>query len=214
MTLSLLIIIAAVFTLIAWRAADRLETDAPLQLLTLLNMVLVTLFGGVLFDWAGYTTNCGNVWYADVMLTQWLVMRRFGWRNGLRAAASIFVGLLMLLLMAATLQAQLSDSPLDRAYGVVIVASRNFTVASFMAFWLGQGVLIAIYRAYDKRRLWLCYGVAIVAAQAVDSAVFFPVAFNSFDISLLNAALAGFVVKIWLGLLAMPVLARINLLPK
>ena len=205
-----LIIIAAVFTFIFWRAADRLGTDAPLQLLTLLNMVLITLFGGVLFNWAGYTTNCGNVWYADVMLTQWLVMRRFGWRNGLRAAANTFAGLLMLLLMAASLQAALSDSALDTAYGMVIDASRDFTVASFMAFWLGQGVLLSIYRAYETRPIWLCYGVAIVAAQAVDSAVFFPVAFNSFDISLLNAALAGFAVKIGLGLLAMPLLSRIN----
>ena len=210
MTLALLIIIAVAFTFVAWRAADRLGTDAPLQLLSMLNMVLITLFGGVLFSWADYSTNCGNVWYADVMLTQWLVMRRFGWRNGLRAAASTFVGLLMLLLITAVLQTQLSDSPLDTAYGMVIDASRDFTVASFMAFWLGQGVLITIYRACDARPLWLCYGVAIAAAQAVDSAVFFPIAFSSFDISLLHAAAAGFVVKVGLGLLAIPALARIG----
>ena len=210
MTLFFLVATATIFTALAWRAADRLSTDAPLQMLTLLNMVLITLFGGVLFNWAGYTTNCGNVWYADVMLSQWLVMRRFGWRNGLRAATNTFAGLLMLLLMAAALQAALSKSMLDTAYGIVIDASRDFTVASFVAFWLGQGVFIAIYRATDRRSLWLCYAAAMVAAQAVDSAIFFPIAFGSFGISLLNAALAGFAVKIGLGLLAMPALVRLN----
>lgn len=172
------------------------------------NMLLIALFGGVMLPpLAGMTSNAGNVCYASAVAALYLIWRSTGWRSALGTSSVVFASLLMIYLVTHVMRGLLlGGTTLDGAYAVVIDASHRFTVASFVAFWLGQGIFIALLEQLQDMPMWLHYGIAVVAAQLADSAVFFLVAFGA-EPAVIEIAAAGLVLKVVLGLAAIPMLA-------
>lgn len=206
MILTLLALIVCLFVGIAHERASLLNNDEPLQKCILVCMALITVFGGVMVNVGDYKTNAGAVLYAGVLGMQYLIMRKFGWQAGTRCVISTFIGLVMLTAIMAVLAELAGGDPLGSAYALVIETSRQLAVASFIAFAFGQTLFVLLFRASEHLPLAISYGVNVTVVQALDSMIFFPVAFG-FDNLLSGPMLPGYLIKVALGLLAAPLLA-------
>lgn len=207
MMLTLMAMMVCIFVGIANERAMVSGTDEALQKTILVFMVVITIFGGVMIDAAsGYSTNAGSVFYAGVLALQYIIMRRFGWEAGLKCVVSTFVSLIMLVITMAVMAELSGSDELGRAYALVIETSRRVTVASFVAFASGQLVFVVIYKASQKMPTSVAYGANMVVVQAVDSAIFYPIAFG-FDKMGLGSMLSGYAIKVGIGLLAIPLLS-------
>jgi uncharacterized PurR-regulated membrane protein YhhQ (DUF165 family) len=87
----------------------------------------------------------------------------------------------------------------------VFVAPAALVFASGVAFLLSESADLAVYSPLRQRRLWLAVLASGVAGALVDSAVFLQLAFGSLD------HLSGQVVgKVWMSVLALPVLFAVR----
>ena len=209
MMLALLSLVVCLFVGIANERSRDGKTDAPLQKCILVCMVLITIFSGVMLDVGNYSTNAGSVLYAGVLSLQYLLMRRFGWEAGQRCVVSTMIGMAMLTTTMAVMGELAGADQQGRAYALVIDSSRAVTAASFVAFAIGQSLLVMIYRAARCMPAAVSYGINIAVVQAVDSVIFYPIAFG-FDGMGLAMLLPGYIIKVSLGLLAMPLLVLVT----
>jgi uncharacterized integral membrane protein (TIGR00697 family) len=168
-------------------------------------MLLITVYGGVMVEVFGYSTNVGALCYASVLVAQFLLMEKHGWAKGANAALTIFGALMMFFLFTIGLSAMLGGSPLDTAYSLVIKNSHSFATASFVAFWLGQGVFVAVYKLLENKSVLCRYAIPMICAQIADTVVFFPIAFSMHP-NMLEIAITGCFFKIAISLLVIPFL--------
>jgi len=191
-------------------AAAQKAGDGMLLRVVLVNMILITLFGSVLITVAGVTMNYGNIWYAAVFAAQALLLIRSGWKSAAYSAAATLASLGVVL---GALWVMTSASGGETLRHVAVLALQ-FAAAGFAAFSIGQATLIIIWRRLKCRPLWMKYGTAMTAAQLVDSAIFFPIAFGTSPNTDLGAVLelvaTGCVLKIVLGWLSVPLVLALT----
>jgi uncharacterized PurR-regulated membrane protein YhhQ (DUF165 family) len=82
-----------------------------------------------------------------------------------------------------------------------LVAPAAFIVASIVAFTASELADMAVYAPLRKNRLWLAVLLSGIVGATVDSMLFLGIAFQSFDYVVGNT-----IGKVWMTLLAMPVL--------
>lgn len=203
--LALLALVVCLFVGIAHERSRRTRSEGPLQNCALVCMVTITIFGGVMVDVGSFRTNAGAVVYAAVLTLHYLIMRRFGWMAGMRCMIGTFLSLVMLTAIMTIMAEMVNPGQLGDAYTTVIETSRRVAVASFVAFALGQTLFVLFYRVAEHLPLAISYGANIVVVQALDSAVFFPIAFG-FDDLFSGPMLPGYFLKVALGLSAVPLL--------
>lgn len=176
-----------------------------------INMVLIMLFGGKLVTIFGYTSNAGNVFYAAVCVAQLMLAQRVGEQ----AAASNIGGILFRLSLLFVLLATLAQLPVlpgnEETSGVVhflFSSSARFLVASYLAYFVAQIVLLKVYINLSIRSRFGRYLLAAVACQVVDSIIFFTVAFQAEALRLIEIALVGCTLKVGLMVLYFPFFQR------
>lgn len=185
--------------LLLWFA---LRSDGPYRTrgLIAVNMLLIALMASKWFEIFGHVTNVANVFYATVVVAQAYIFSRYGLDSMVRTIPmtlyALVVGVTLAYLTSLT---PVVDGNIVEATAISTVAAFSLTVvaASFFAFIIGQAVLAVIlgWVHLNKTR----YLLAIVAAQLVDSAVFFSIAFSNSGI-VGDAMITGFLLKVAVSL--------------
>ncbi len=179
------------------------------------NIILVSCFGALLIPLFGLTTNAGNVFYASIFLTAQVVTEHYGRRAAYRSIAVGF-GALVLFVLLAQYSIRLVGSPgseqLANSMQTVFAGVPRIALASMVAYLFSQTLNIWLFdllrRKMHKKALWFRAIASSTVGQIVDSVLFFAIAF-AYSISnnqLLEAMTVGFLVKIAISILGVPIL--------
>lgn len=177
------------------------------------NLLMVSIFGSKLISVGGQVTNMGNVFYAMAFFAIYLLLE-----YGDRTVASrvIWTGTVSLILFSVLSQIALfvsgtsSSTDVSVALDTVFSNSLHIAFASLSAFIVAQVVNSTAYmylkELMHERHLWLRLSLAIVVVQAIDSVIFFSIAFFgtlSAD-ALMHVMLTGYALKVTIGLVTIP----------
>ena len=206
--MTLWLLLAMEFAIIVY-AGSRPNSHTILGAGVFVNMVLIVLFAPYLIEVGGLVTNIGTVFYASVVASMCVVIERFGPRVAKDAIPNTYIRLLIIFAACYAISLlPVVDGNEGFAAAAKIISRHNLIIvtASFAAFALSQIVLVI---AYPKLRAH--YGPAAAVAigtvlcQAVDSPVFFGVAFyNQCPYSYMTLAVTGFLVKVLFGAVLYP----------
>lgn len=179
------------------------------------NLLLVSLMGGKLVPLLGHVTNLGNVFYAMVFFATYLLLEYGTDAVGPRI---IWTGAIAITLFTVLTQTSLFVDTAPQSISLSIALREIFTVtpriafASVIAFVCAQLVNIFVFNTVRRRvrgaGLWVRASLALVAAQSIDSLIFFSLAFAGVlpHSVVLEAMLVGLLVKIVFGLGSIPFL--------
>jgi uncharacterized integral membrane protein (TIGR00697 family) len=179
------------------------------------NIILVSCFGALLIQLFGLTTNAGNVFYATIFLATQIMVERFGRTAAFR---SIWVGFSALVLFVLMTQYSIrlvgipDNGTLAGSIQHTFSAVPRIAVASMCAYLVSQNLNIWLFAALrqktGKPKLWMRALLGSGAGQLVDSILFFSIAFagTMSNSALFQALFAGFIIKLFVALLGMPVL--------
>ena len=170
------------------------------------NIVLVTLFGGMLIDFGFGVSNIGNIWYAAAVCSQCILLARHGRQAALDTLPMVYGVLLFLFSICWTLRL-FPVVPGNEVFVAAVHAiadhEARLVAASFAAFAFTQFVLITVWDQTQRHGLHAIPAmlIATVAAQAVDTPIFFVIAFwQQMPVeTMIDAMLTGFLVKCALG---------------
>ena len=175
-----------------------------LRSFVLLNMVLITIFGGIMMPPGMPASNIGCVFYSFALGGVMLLLKRHGAVAVVKILQAIFFNIVMLLGVAITLNAMQWEGPGASAYHEVLAGTYRFSYASLCAFIIGQALYVYLYRKLQHRSVMYYYVANILLVQIVDTAIFFPLAFGASAIDLFSIAMNGLLVKVSIGLLLAP----------
>jgi queuosine precursor transporter len=193
-------IVSTLFVLLAWRFAhDRLYT-----IITIFLILIVTV-GDKVVEFFGHQTNTGNIFYASIFLASYFLIERMGKREGIISIWISVVGVAFTFIFIQGTVA-LVGSPETAAYNAALDATyaplSRLTAASLVGYIISQNFNVHFY-AYLKQRLrgariWLRANLSNAIAQALDSAIFFTIAFWGVvpPANMIDIILTGFLIKI------------------
>lgn len=201
----------------AWQVPAMIAVEAVLMVLfgkirqpgvfrafAVINMVLITIFGGVMIEIGQIATNIGCIFYASVMAAQSVIYFRAGASEAAKSVKVTLLAIVMILAATTIMDSMEWHGVSAGAYHTVLRGSYELAVASVAAFAISQGVLIAVLKSSKAGSLLGNYIVAVALAQALDSAIFFPLAFGALNGVLVSVMLWGYALKISIGLLLAP----------
>lgn len=203
---------SASFVFLAWKLDKERLYSAIVVFL-----ILISVAGSKLVDFFGHETNTGNIYYASVFLATYFLIERYGRREGIR---SIGIGIMFVVGFTIFLQlvVGLDSAPGANAFGNALSAALNpasrLAFASLLAYAVSQYLNVQLY-SYLKEHMeairgaiWIRANISNMLAQAVDSAIFFTVAFWGVvpPGNIWEVLLTGFVIKVVYILLASPLL--------
>lgn len=179
------------------------------------NLLLISLFGAKLIDVFGVATNSGNIFYASAFFATYLLIEHGSTKDGMRAvwigasAIICFLGLSQLALMATSVQ---ETARVSETMNQILAIAPRIALASVVAYVIAQYVNIVAYDSWKERvgnpHWWMRAVCVMMGAQLVDSVIFFTVGFVGTVGGgiVLESMLAGYVIKVIVGLAAIPLL--------
>ena len=197
-------------------AAHRLGSRYLLAMLVA-NIILVSVFASKLISVFGYVSNVGNIFYASTFLCSSLLVEH---SSAKETKHTIYAGVLAifayLLLSQITihLPSLLGNESISQQFAFLFSSSVSITIGSVLAFVAAQLFLIHVYdilkgRRNDKGFLQIAFRAIVTAAiaQWIDSIIFFPIAFHTFSPkTILEIASVGYVLKVCLAVLSVPII--------
>ena len=179
------------------------------------HIILVSSFGSLIIPLFGFTTNAGNVFYASIFLTAQVMALHFGRRAAMRSVWTGF-GALVLFVLLAQYSIRLGGTPESSALASslhsVFDGLPRLALASMVAYLASQSLNVWLFdllrKQMHRKKLWVQSLVAAGAGQAVDSVLFFNIAFAYVLPSdkLLQAMAVGFGVKLFVAIVGLLVL--------
>jgi uncharacterized integral membrane protein (TIGR00697 family) len=203
-------VVSAVFVFTAWRFGKERLYSAIIVFL-----ILIASLGGKIVIFAGHPTNTGNVFYASVFLATYFLIERYGRREGIR---SIWIGVVWVVFFSFLVQLtiHLVSAPgsegLSNALTVAFSPVPRIAFASLLAYASSQTLNVYLYillkEKMDGKHLWLRANASNLAAQILDSIIFFTVAFAGVTLptNLGDLILTGLTIKILYMACASPLL--------
>jgi len=185
----------------------------------IVNLLLIATLGGKTVSFFGFTTNAGNIFYISVSLATYLAVEYFGSEN---AYKSIWLGTLAVFFFLVMTQLVISmpgtaeTKTLNQAMITVFNKSARLGLASILGYLVAQSFSIWFYQILHSklnlknRALFLVSSNSSnILAQAVDSLLFFSIAFvGILPFSLLwQTVLVGYSLKVLAGLFMTPFLS-------
>lgn len=182
------------------------------------NMMMIGLFAPLLMTIGGITSNIGNVWYAAVICTQAIVLERFGRRAAYDIIVAVYGTMAALFATCAVLPlfpVVAGNELWVRAAHKLVEHDIAVIFASFAGFGVAQIVLIGLYgRLRPTAGPQATMIISCVAAQVIDSSVFFPVAFWGMPAAqMASIMMGGLIFKIAMVIVLWPVFAASIRLP-
>lgn len=149
-----------------------------------INLIMVSLTAakaGLVF---GVVASPQSIFYASIFLGTDLLTENYGKKAGYQAVAVGFVSLLLLVLLG---QAVVHFAPVESSAGIGASIDQVFgvvgriAVASFVAYLIAQNLDIWLFHKIKERTdgkyLWLRNNGSTWISQALDTMLFFPIAF-------------------------------------
>jgi uncharacterized integral membrane protein (TIGR00697 family) len=179
------------------------------------NIILVSCFGALLIQLFGLTTNAGNVFYATIFLAAQIMVERFGRAVAFRSVWVGFSALVLFVLMtqySIRLVGMPDNGTLANSMHQVFSAVPRIAIASMCAYLVSQNLNVWLFATLrqktGKRQLWMRTLVSSGIGQLADSLLFFSIAFAGTipNSQLVQALLAGFVIKLFMAFIGMPIL--------
>ena len=203
--IALLIAVESVF--MVWLTVN--EETGPLPAVRI-NMFMISLFAPMLVGAGQITTNLGNVFYAAVVCCQCVLLELRGPPAAQKSIPQVNMVMVVLFAMCWVIE-RFPSVPGNEAFveAAKTVAHHSLTVvtASFVAFFLSQQIMI---RAWVRlRRVHGPVAASLLAScacQAVDTPVFFSVAFwdQLSPAQIVDFASVGFLFKCVLAVAFVP----------
>lgn len=169
------------------------------------KMVYISTFAPVLLLIGSTVTNVGTLLYGSVMTAQCIVLAKHGQKPGervLEASLYVLFTVFILGMFVTTLSPVAGNEKMLGAAQTLLEFSPLNTLASFLAFFISQSVLMFVFLKL-KYNYTLRSIIAITIAQIVDSLIFFPIAFHSVP-EWWNIMIAGFWLKVALAVIYAP----------
>ena len=179
------------------------------------GLILIALTGHKVITVFGHETNSGNVLYAAVFLAIYLLIERRGRREGFRAMRwGIVATLGFVALFGISTMLLGSGETLNFDNGLYLIFRRVplLASASLLSFAISQTLNIYLY-GYLKQRLagrsaWLRANICNIIVQALDSVLFFMIAFVGYVAPphVLDIFVTGYLIKVLFMAAAAPIL--------
>lgn len=178
----------------------------------LINLIVVSIFGGQLVNVSGWTTSIGSIFFVAITLTYFLMIERHGSEWSQKTTwSSVFLVLLLFILCELTIQLIPGDtSAIKNAIASVLAISSRITVATVFSFFVAQNFNLFIVEKlkakWKKNKLALQINLTNAATQVIACAIFFPLAFlgQAAPATVLHYAIVGLVLRIIIGIVATP----------
>ncbi|MBI5644512.1 queuosine precursor transporter [Candidatus Kaiserbacteria bacterium] len=177
----------------------------------IVNLLLIGLLGAKLVGVFGQATNVGNVFYASVFFATYLILEHDSIDDAIKA---VWIGLgsiafFFVLLNGALLLTSIPEtSDIARLMDQVLALTPRVAIASMIGFTISQYVNIALYSFWQERvgdaHWWFRAVSVMMAAQLIDSVIFFSIAFLGMVGTglVIETMITGYIVKVAVGLVA------------
>jgi uncharacterized integral membrane protein (TIGR00697 family) len=208
-------IVSAGFVLTGWRLGKE-----RLYSVIIVFLILIASIGGKIVVFFGHETNTGNIFYASVFFATYFLIERYGRREGI---ISIWIGIIWVLFFSVLVQLTVAlagasaTAPLNAAIETALGGTSRVALASLCSYAVSQNCNVYLY-LYLKQRmsgshLWLRANLSNVAAQAIDSVIFFTIAFFGVipPANIWDVILTGFVIKVVYVMVVSPLLYLNNI---
>lgn len=211
-TNEIILLVKAVLSFTFIQTVFRLSKSSLLVVIVL-NLLLVSVFGGKLISLFGFITNNGNVFYASVFFATQLVVEYYGKKEGYKSVMLGVGSILFFLLMSQLTILKIGEpqtSAIEQAIHILFTISPRVAIASLVGYLVSQMVNIHLYGLLKEKthgkKMYLRINVANIAGQLVDSILFFTIAFfgTTTTSAIIEFAAVGYVVKVLLGALSTP----------
>ena len=184
--------------------ASSSKDGIPLRAFVLTNMMMITVFGGIMLPAGVPQSNVGCIFYSFVLCGAMLLFRRDGAQAAAKVVRAVTFNLIMLLALSVIMNSMRWDGDGAAAYHEVLGGTYRFSYASLCAFIIGQSLYAYLYGKLKHMSVLSYYVFNMVLVQVVDTLVFFPIAFGASAMELIPLAGNGFVVKVAIGLMLAP----------
>jgi queuosine precursor transporter len=210
----LLLVLMALFSIALVCAAWKLD-KGRLYGVIVIFLILISISGGKIVEFFGFETNTGNIFYAAIFLATYFLIERYSKQEGYRSVWVGFVGIIffsVLLQLVVALEGSTVTSNLNAALALAFAPASRLALASLCGYILAQTLNVYTYirlkEHWGDRYLWACATISNTLSQALDSIVFFGVAFWGVvpPENIGEIILMGFVIKIVFVMLAAPLL--------
>ncbi len=180
-----------------------------------INLLLITLFGAKLVSIFGSATNAGNVMYACVFFATYLLMEHGTARDGRRAiwiGASAIVMFLALSKLVLMMESVSATQAVSEAMEQILTIAPRIALASLVAYITAQYMNVWLYtfgrESASSVHWWVRVICVMMAAQLVDSVIFFSIGFfGTVEVRLVFESMwVGYMIKVLVGLAAVPLL--------
>lgn len=175
----------------------------------LINLVIISVFGSKLVEIFGLLSNVGNIFYAVVFFLGHILVEHYGKKEAFKSVWIAGVPILFLLVMTQLildLEGSEKTAEISKALLTAFANMPLLSMASIFAYFISQNFNVWLYGLMMERsrgkRLWLRGSLSNVLGQAIDSAIFFTLAFSGLfpKIVFQEVMAAGFFMKIGAGL--------------
>lgn len=196
------------FVLFAWRMGKQW-----LFLVIAVNLMFTSIFGPKLITLFGYVVSVTGITYSAIFIGTDILTEHHGKKDGYKSIWIGFFGLVMLLAISQLIilfePFEVSQTVSDNMTGLFGAIPR-IMLASFTAYLIAQHFDVWFYHFIHTktggRFLWLRNNGSTIVSQALDSVLFFTVAFYGTlpDEKLIELVISGYIMKVIVAALDTP----------
>ncbi|MES2223802.1 MAG: queuosine precursor transporter [Patescibacteria group bacterium] len=201
-------IIDFTIVLLAWKAGTHYLIATIIA-----NAVMTSIFVNKLIPIFGFNTTAGEAFYASIYIATDILTEHEGKQVSYQSIWMGFVGQIMLII-CSMLALQFTSAPetanIADAMVTLFTPIPRIVTASFISYLISQRFNIWFYRVIkiktSDKKLWLRNDLGTITSLAIDSLVFFPLAFlgSVSTETLLTLICTGWIFKVPLALIDTP----------
>lgn len=190
--------------------ATRSNLSSSFIAFSLVNMMMISVFGSKLITISGMITNVGNVPHALLLASQWMIVHRYGSKVGAYSVCILLAALGFLFASTQMVDAYIGTGGRASA-AISVLASAQNKVALASAASTGI-ILFVLAIAYEHLRgcsFLLRYTALCVVLQGINTWVFFTLAFPQLTVYQHLAGglvTGGFIIKLAVILFTTPLI--------
>lgn len=182
-----------------------------LRKLVVVNLMMVAMFAPKLMNIGGYVTNITSIMYAGAFAIQMILLQNYGRDKAYRTIESVAFSMAALFTLSYLIYVFPAVEDGHHFSEIMAAIVKNMThviIASVTSFIIATVTMIEIYSALEAKNKVLAFVAGLTAGQAIDSLLFFAVAFHDWPTSeQVEFIITGFVLKVIIGLIYVPLIS-------
>lgn len=188
------------------------STPGPYRLrgVVVINLLLVALFAPKIMVIEGFATNITSIAYAGAFAAQMILIMNYGKEKAYRTVEMVVFSMTMLFTLSYLIcifPIVEAGKPFAEAIDLLVRNMTHVVIASVTSFIIATVAMIETYSKFLPRGHGWAFLASLFVGQAVDSALFFAVAFHDWPTDQqLEFIVTGFFVKVLIGLGFVPLI--------